>query len=194
MGGPGASILLPAALNPAQVDKLMATLRAISKEVTVGDIGVDFWVVDTYPVGGDYKGEGQPFIFYASEPQLEADQLATVVTSCGCEVRQELGFTAMCGGEKNHRILGTLILWFAEAFGGLVDFDGAILPLNSGMKYFGSSWNEETESAFKGLTRDMPGKILSLPYETGDGIWVSHVADCEFLRAWLRHADFHMLK
>jgi hypothetical protein len=41
----------------------------------------------------------------------------------------------------------------------------------------------------------MPGRIIEIPYETASGDeWLFHVVDPEFMRAWLTHPDFHMIK
>ncbi|MGF6229414.1 hypothetical protein QFZ27_003369 [Inquilinus ginsengisoli] len=41
----------------------------------------------------------------------------------------------------------------------------------------------------------LPGKVIAIPYELGNGrVWGRHVGDTTFLRAWLGHPDFHMIK
>ena len=55
-------------------------------------------------------------------------------------------------------------------------------------------WSAFAE-AFDEWMKPMPGKIHGIEYEVGNGrTWVSHYADVEFFRAWLKHENFHMIK
>jgi hypothetical protein len=47
------------------------------------------------------------------------------------------------------------------------------------------------------MVKEMPGTIIGVidPSQIGQPRhWPSHVADATFLRAWLAHPDFHMIK
>jgi hypothetical protein len=50
----------------------------------------------------------------------------------------------------------------------------------------------EEISAF---VRPMPGRVFEQYYTVPpDRRWVSHMVDTTFLRAWLQHPHFHMIK
>ncbi|MGA5363523.1 DUF6368 family protein [Streptomyces purpurascens] len=47
----------------------------------------------------------------------------------------------------------------------------------------------------RALVASLPGQVKEVSYDTGGGgRWMRHVGDTEFLAAWLRHPDFHMIK
>ena len=40
----------------------------------------------------------------------------------------------------------------------------------------------------------MPGQVFDMYYTVAGDRWVSHMVDTTFLRAWLQHPNFHMIK
>ncbi|GHO68174.1 hypothetical protein KSC_070660 [Ktedonobacter sp. SOSP1-52] len=45
------------------------------------------------------------------------------------------------------------------------------------------------------FVHSLPGKVYEFPYMTGNNeLWVSHIVNTTFLRAWLEHLHFHMIK
>ena len=43
--------------------------------------------------------------------------------------------------------------------------------------------------------QSMPGEVYEIYYETAsNGQWIYHIVDTEFMRAWLNHPRFRMIK
>ena len=183
-----------------------ADLRAISEELNKGEIGYwEFWVINTLPIHGDYVGKGRPFGFSMQAPEqtleVDPDDLASIHNHFGFQPEYCVQVDASCNDETDHAILGALMLHFATSLDGVIDFGGAILPrLPAGLDKKGSWWKKKdewanVESYFRKMVEIMPGKVVSIEYQTiNDKTWAYHVADATFLRAWLQHPDFHMIK
>jgi hypothetical protein len=209
MGGPSASVLLREPLSASQIGQINETIRAISSHIVPGNgYHCDFWVSDLRPLGGSYVGAGKPLglSFYGPDGPMEtivqwdSARMPVFVAEFGFVPQQEVSLAAFCNDREDHAILGRLTLYVAELIGGLVDFNGAILP-HLPVRITGESfWFEkavwaDVEPYFNAMAGEMPGRIVSFPYETARGTtWASHVADAAFLRAWLAHPDFHMIK
>ncbi|MCG7523900.1 DUF6368 family protein [Streptomyces sp. OfavH-34-F] len=99
---------------------------------------------------------------------------------------------AGCSGSVNHVLLGHLTLALALRFDALVDFDGLL----GGHRTAGDDTsNEAVLARARALASDLPGRLAEVSYDTGGGSrWLRHVGDAEFLEAWLRHPDFHLIK
>jgi hypothetical protein len=63
---------------------------------------------------------------------------------------------------------------------------------------FGSLLPPHSEPSFEEISafvQGMPGKVYEIYYETArETQWVYHIVDTTFLRAWLNHPHFHMIK
>jgi len=83
----------------------------------------------------------------------------------------------------------------AERPAGIVDFDGALLPFPLSLSDHSSlSWAAVATRVDAVLGR-LPGLLVAATYRVSDQrIWASHFSDAIFLRAWLKHPDFHMVK
>ncbi|WP_049653572.1 DUF6368 family protein [Kitasatospora sp. MY 5-36] len=104
---------------------------------------------------------------------------------------QGLVLCADCSGQENHLLLGHLALALARRFGALVDFDGV---LGFPTPRDGTRGDADLARA-RALVASLPGKVAEVSYDTGGaGRWFRHVGDVEFLAAWLRHPDFHLVK
>jgi hypothetical protein len=204
MGGPSASILLRERLSAGQLDHIEAAIRAVSSQVKPGDgYDYDFYACDLRPLGGSYVGDGCPrglHLYDSNEPgsmisQLDPDTPDLLAAEIGFVTQQEVSLWSFCNRPEDHAVLGQLTLYVAELTGGLVDFSGAVLP-RLPEEVSATSWKwSHVEPYFDAMARDMPGRIVSIPYETGgDSTWAFHVADAAFLRAWLAHPNFHMIK
>jgi hypothetical protein len=207
--GPIASILLPQRLSAGQLEQIEAAIRAISSHVKPSDIyHCEFWVSDMRPIGGSYVEPGppdrmgRPFGFVTRMPEvypdgwhlLEPDEVAAISAAFGFEPQQQIQFDAMSKGPEINAILAGLVLYVAELCDGLVDFGGAIQPPMPEHRYPEANW-ADVEPYFLAMVKDMPGRIVSLLYQpTDQRTWASHIADATFLRAWLAHPDFYMIK
>jgi hypothetical protein len=150
-------------------------------------------VFTTRPFGGSY--DGNPSLPFLVEPEnLDGgrDDLADVEAAFGRVPRAAVGVRAMTKGSDAYRVLAELALAIAERLDGVVDFNGLLLP-NEGWHEH-PPWEEIKAVAARYLI-GLPGKVVAIPYELGNGrVWGGHVGDATFLRAWLGHPDFHMIK
>lgn len=196
MGGPTSAVLLPAELNQSQTEQLEQWLHSVGHEVRAGQFGGwDFSIGDA-TASGDFSGSDRPFAICLFKPELEPHEAAVVKSHFGFLPRQALQIDAFCNGKEDHKLLGWLTLHLAERYNGIVDFLGALLPplpLRSGAESW-ENWSDFA-AAFDVWAEEMPGKIVSVEYETGNGRqWASHKADVHFFRAWLKHPQFGMIK
>ncbi|MEU4689218.1 DUF6368 family protein [Actinoplanes sp. NPDC023714] len=106
---------------------------------------------------------------YESDDFAEAESL---IGAIGYLPATEIVLAASVNRPESHRLLGETALELAVFFDGFVDFDGLLPP----------------------AARTLPGRcFLVTATEDPDGPgW--HVGDPEFLRAWLRHPGFRMVK
>lgn len=150
--------------------------------------GDDFWIL------------GRPFMlsFDSNEPVTE--EVSTVL---GWSPQEAVVLAAMCNDRLDHRLLGELCLHFARQLEGWIDFGGALLPrLSDSVRVWYESrdsstspgW-EEWEPHVRRMIDGLPGTLHTVLYSTEWGKeWGSHIGDADFLEAWLRHRDFHMVK
>jgi hypothetical protein len=93
-----------------------------------------------------------------------------------CELSVGLG----CNQPRDHKVLGWLCAELAGGFDGMVDMNGVLpIPERKG-------WKEA----------DLSGTLLIALHEYGDEgkLTEFHLADAAFLRTWLQHPNFHMIK
>ena len=196
MAGPVSVVLLPQELTATQLQEVEATLRAIA-ETPRGEGDWRFQVSDTNSIGGNYKGMGHPFGIDLCPPTIESDEveLIQIEDAFGFLPQQKMYIYAMCKGAKDHQVLAELTLYFAETYDGIVDFCGALIPpISVEGNFWEMPWGAFAE-AFDEWMKPMPGKIHGIEYEVGRGeLWISHYANVEFFRAWMKHKDFHMIK
>ena len=110
----------------------------------------------------------------------------------GYEPAQQIEFFAWCNGKADHRILGHMALYLADHYGGMIDLNGALTPpLTDGM----ADDRSVTLKATSAFVRQFPGRVLERSFgNEAEWPWVSHMVDAEFMRAWLLHPDFHLIK
>lgn len=169
MSGPCASVLLFAPLGPAELDALWTTLTALG----TARQGDRFWVRDTLALGGTLAADGdeQPFSAVVGPfpgEYYDPEPIEFILRVFGRPFHV-LDFIAFCSGPRNHRILGELCRWTTERFGGEVDFLGALRVAPA----------ERAALLQAGLVEDPDG---------GD------FGGAAFMRAWLAHPSFHMIK
>jgi Family of unknown function (DUF6368) len=124
----------------------------------------------------------------------------------GLQPRSRIFLDLGCNEARDHRILGELAIYFARTLSGVIDFNGALMITptfegREGAMEWLSSFEQSNWSEFSKLIGrsqwmgGMPGRILSIPYETANGhTWTNHVCDKDFMAAWLEHPSFHMIK
>jgi hypothetical protein len=45
------------------------------------------------------------------------------------------------------------------------------------------------------LLKGIPGCVIALEYQVDDQrTWASHIGDSQFLKGWMKHPEFHVIK
>jgi hypothetical protein len=211
IGGPGAGVLLRRQLDEVDRLRLHEYINQIGDPGKDGDFqvtrikGVQFDEPKSLPGGGSVSGSC-PFGF-SLEPiddeHLIAAGIETFEGAFGFRPVRYVGFCAYCNGRVDHRVLGEIVAKVAEMFDGVVDFGGTLWPLvpvEYGRPFSKARerarWSVDFEPLFQDMIRGMPGRIVGIAKVRCDGKEddPSHYADPKFLRAWLRHPQFYMIK
>ena len=194
--GPPAAVLV--GREPTEVDRRI--VRDFTKSLGApgpgGETGPDVLVVTTRRVGGTYIGAECPFWLewqdggYNDLPTARAK----IEDAFGLTPRASLLVSAGMNRAADHRVLGETVLQLALALHGVIDFDGALLPIASPARVEPVDWSEVTVTV-RDLLSTVPGRVIAIEYEVNDSrVWAWHVGDCEFIRGWLQHPEFHMIK
>jgi hypothetical protein len=216
MGGPYAGIPLREPFLEPQIDALERWLRSLTTRldgergdwgpfrITAGDVigvpadvvarGGSFWLRLTDPWEGVQDLEDDLFIDRLMRADADAQQ-TQLRAQLGFVPQQSLSIEASVNGQSDHRILGHLALALAERYDGWIDLDGAIRPpVRPGdlPRPYGDT--EKELGAISAYVNAMPGRVVEISYMTSGDRWVYHVVDTTFMREWLRHPHFHMIK
>ena len=189
MAGPTASILFRESLAPEVRELTLATLENMGTKFK----GDEFWI------------NGNPFVIdFGFEYEFEKEECESkyFVDKIGWPAKDQISFVAMCSGPENHRLLGELCHYFANSMNGLIDFQGALHPCHTEEieKLYWTTFTSHRdwqvlEPHFFEMIKGIKGRIFSIPYEIEENrSWVTHVADPEFMKGWLSHPNFHMVK
>lgn len=167
-------------------------LRDLVASVTLSGYADPLQVFTTRPIGGSYEGESLPFDIEPGSLDEEPLGLASIEAAFGRVPRDSVFLDAGVNGSDSHRILAELALAIAERLDGIIAFCGLLAPFRG--LFDSRTWDEVQADAANHLA-GLPGKVAVIPYETADGgIWGAHVGDTTFLRAWLDHPAFRMVK
>lgn len=167
MAGPVASVLVRVKLTDEQATSLRDGIRRIADSVN----GSDFWLKQRpfiLMVGPEYPG-AMSEVLENGLPELLGWLPEDVVT-----------FAAMCNGEEDHRLLAQLCIDLAEKHAGIVDFGG----------HLSIDPRARNHEPGKAVRIENPSGVLGTLFATS----CSHYGDVAFVRSWLRHADFRMVK
>lgn len=210
MGGPSAAILLHHSLTEEQITGLEQWLYSITSrlEGKRGKWG-PFWIKDVSLIGLLDWHEVCTFSltiekvetdldFLEAHRPIDKDSLAELrakreqfIEYLGFVPEQCINVGSGCNRRIDHQLLGQLTLLLAERYDGIIDFGGAFYPPNN--VPLEDVTVEEVEEYVKELS--LPGRIFHMYYITAkDTMWIYHLIDPEFLRAWLQHPRFHMIK
>ena len=89
---------------------------------------------------------------------------------------------------------GELVLQLATVLHGVIDFDGALVRAASHARIERATWPGVARSVHEFLAR-IPGNVVEIEHQVNENrVWACHAGDCEFMRGWLQHPDFHMIK
>lgn len=178
MAGPTASIWIDTPVDSATQEFVHSICTLVASEVE----GSDFRVKDTRPINGSYNGQGRPFLSTLDDLlpgyiDYIPEDISAVSSHFASEAKAEISFAAMCNQPEDHRILGELCLHTANAFNGIVNFNGGL--------YFGVYRDRAKRSS---VLRSLATKDDYLSTDLSD------YGTTDFLRAWLSHPDFRMVK
>lgn len=167
MAGPVATVVLSKKISSKEKDLACKAIKSISKQTE----GNDFWVQDTSFLGGVYRGKERPFfVSFGFEFEGEQEELALEFSGKPNFLPLDMIiFGAMCNSSEDHQILAQLCVYVAKQLDGVVGF--------------GSSLQSYTSD--QSLLSD-PGRMTTK--SSGDFFTP------EFLKSWLSHADFRMVK
>jgi hypothetical protein len=217
MGGPSCGVLLPVERTAA----VLAARRDLLAPVVIDwheqrsddpftDGVVDFSVRTTGPIGGSYEPDhpgdnrlGLHVGVIVPGTDADADALPDDVDviapaafdeigrAFGCRPRSEVTLFSYVGRQSDHQLLGELAAYLCERMDGLIDFHGRLYgqPPPEVARTFGGAFERRMDQMYAycgGVTRALPGVIL-----TADG-W--DFGNATFLRAWLAHPMFRMVK
>ena len=148
-------------------------------------------------------------VTWTREPTDPGDDVAwldDVARHFGFLPRSRILLVARGNTADDHRTLGELALQCARTFGGAINLHGALeigsrTPINLetvddliAQLEGNLDWSEVSKPT-EAFLRAMPGRVLTVPYQTIDNRnWVEHICDAEFMAAWLKHPSFHMIK
>jgi hypothetical protein len=191
MAGPTASILLRSPLTPADRSRILAELSGLDVSLRggsgmrEGDNG--FWLGDEHPFIVILREE-DPYYPDELEDFADLDEHG-LPTLLGWRPQDRLGFAAMCNGDEDHVLLAELCIRFAEQLDGVIDFGG---DLSVGPDLSGPSPSPARRiDAPEGLA----GVLYAAVYKSVAGTYATcHYGDAAFLRAFLGHPQFRMIK
>jgi Family of unknown function (DUF6368) len=193
--GPAAAIVLgrePTDLDRENTENLLQSLGDVRTDS--GSLAVS--IRSTRTIAGTYEGEERSFWFdwQIDDHEDPPGWRRQIEETFRLRPKGRLSVTAGMNRPADHRVLGEVVLQLALLLEGVIDFDGALLPLASPAWTHRMSW-PEVSSSVRQLLKDLPGRVIALEYEVNDQrTWACHVGDSQFLKGWLNHPDFHMIK
>ena len=118
-------------------------------------------------------------------------QLAEIERVFGFRPTACLGVGANCNGDEDHRILAELLTHLSETFGGVIGLGGRLygrVPADVAAGFIGDSdarWRQQ-EQYVAAVIASLPGVCVDIGGE--------YCCDATFLRAWVDHPFFRMVK
>ena len=190
MGGPSVAVLLQKAPAMRPLSRIIAS---IGTDVTALGAERHFWMLNTDVLGVPSTGEvqGCRFSLYLdtehSDPGYYEDCVLELLDLLGYTPEAVVTLEAWCNRPVDHRLLGALALYLAEQFGGVIDLGSKVSPPRPGI--FGEKVSIEEVRAY---TKQIGGTALEC--WPADRESFHHIVDVVFLRAWLSHPNFHIVK
>lgn len=205
MGGPAAGVLIECVPSKAILSAIRKTLALASSsfecdEYCVPAASKALASLGLSPDGADLYVSISPI--NENYEEYSGQHLEVIERNFDIMPTHAVTVYSPCNAEADHLNLGKFILHIAEIHNGIIDFNGAILPLFARLprslrnNYFKPSftwtevapYSEASKSAFS-------GNICALRYKvTESRDWAFNVSDTVFMREWLNHPEFHMIK
>jgi hypothetical protein len=182
MAGPVASLLLRQPLTEDQLKDLEGWLNEVGRITGVDNppderYSADFVFTNFSPLVTDPANPSCTFLLDLIDPftneefRYEDGEKESLQEKLGFVPKELILVSAMCNQPLDHRLLAHLLIELAGKFGAdLMDLHG---ELNN--------------------RPDLPGKIIEIPSAEHPG-FVPIIVDVEFLKNWLNHPNFHMIK
>ncbi|MFD3943696.1 DUF6368 family protein [Streptomyces sp. NPDC058579] len=189
MGGPSVGLWL---MEQRSALDVLPWLESFCEVRVENDESLEFHVIRPAAIGlGELDGPPGPFHL---GPESLEDYQELGFPGLARPPVAELGLLSYCSGRENHLVLGHLALALADLFDALIDFCGML-----GYRFSLHDVDAEEEAVrlaeARALVSSLPGRVWEMPYAAyGGGCWYSHVGDGNFLRAWLGHPEFRMIK
>ncbi|HEX4796911.1 MAG TPA: DUF6368 family protein [Humisphaera sp.] len=198
MAGPIAGVLLPRPLSEQELAEI--TLLCAELATNRVDAARDhyLYIPTTAPIGGRYIGRPVPLDIDMRRRPTPGTIDETIFREFGFRPAESIGLSSDINGPEAHQILGEFCIYFADKFQGIVDFNGPLLPSIPLELYDahpgGLSW-DDVRALHEEMVSGLPGRLVVWLYTTVSGRqWASNLADATFMRAWLAHPCFHMIK
>jgi hypothetical protein len=185
MAGPVASLLLQEPLSEAQFTELDCWLRGLSElpliqEVDSGEKYILEFCVDKLPPFTRSHEEPSPlFTLTIRTPEVgrefhcECRDEISLLETFKYKPKEHVDISAGSNALKEHKILAQLLIELATKFkAGIINLGGEINDLT-----------------------DLPGKVVEIPFSIEDeNSYSIQIVDVEFLKNWLKHPNFRMVK
>ena len=212
--GPAVRVLLDQPLDGEQIDELAAWLADTAEQVHTDPDEALGWrlyglaAVEPPPSGTNSDTSTDCRVDVVIADQItgggDPDRDRRVQAALGYLPAQHIWICAGCNQRADHRAIGTLASAVAERYHAVIDLLGPLTPpdlpwrdwhVNRRLVDDPDQRTEGALTAISAYVTAMPGTVHEMYYDIDERqIWVSHLVDATFLRAWLRHPHFHMIK
>ena len=171
MAGPTLSILIEDYSPTTDFQKIYNLIDNLSEERK----GKNFYMPAS--LVSSTSNELMPFSFdiidiNSTESEYDTQELAQIETRTNFNPSTYVLLMAMTNSLESHKLLGKLALRIAEIFNGIIDFGGK-LNTNDNIK----------------------GTVYNIDYETAEYTRMQYnIGDAEFMKYWLVHENFNLVK
>jgi Family of unknown function (DUF6368) len=137
-----------------------------------------------------------PFLLDIStkKEELDALQKADFDTKIKDNPVAFLSISAMCKSSDDHYLLAAFMLELQKILGGYIDLNGSIVPPL--LRDKNGNFIHHTHADEVNYVQSIKGEIHEIHYEieTGGRTSYSHICNADWLKNWIQHVDFHLIK
>lgn len=134
------------------------------------------------------------------ESEYSIDELEHIGQLAGAVPTYEICISAGTNSPQSHRGLADIVRQVALALNGMINFSGAIYPIEDLPKeirnelWKTTDWTD-VKPYFDKMIKPISGQIFTVEYELSeDRTWAYHLCDHEFLTNWMDSPYFKMIK
>lgn len=170
MAGPTLSVLLKG-FSTTNIQKLYVLIDELSEERE----GKDFYMSSSSASYG--MSEQKPFSFDiidmdSDESEYDTQELDQIEIKTNFRPNTYILLMAMTNDFESYKLLGILALKIAKTFNGIIDFGGKL-----------------------NIDDSIKGKTYNIDYKTAVGTSTQYnIGDAEFMKYWLVHENFNLVK